>query len=182
MHRIVVYGLWMPTLAPIATVLVDEAHAQAWTIRRDVARAIQPSHPEDSSYADAANTLRRRGFAVEPHASGPLTDAALERADVLVLPHASDPRWEKVVPGGSPQLSPAELDAVERFVARGGGLIVFGECEQDKYGNSVQDLLARFGFRLGNETVSDYARHHAAPHWVLADLDRARGRDGVLAR
>jgi hypothetical protein len=161
----------MPTLAPIATVLVDEAHAQAWTIRRDVARAIQPAHPEDSSYADAADALRRRGFAVRAHAEGPLTDAALEGADVLVLPHGSDPRWERVVPGGSPQLTDAELDAAERFVARGGGLLVLGECEQEKYGNRLNDLLGRFGFRLGNDTVSDYVAHHQAPHWVLADLE-----------
>src|SRR4051794_9499084 len=110
----------MPTLAPIATVLVDEAHAQAWTIRPDVARAIQPAHPEDSSYAAAADALRRRGFAVEAHTGGPLTDAGLAGADVLVLPHGSEARWERVVPGGSPQLTEPEIDAGERFVARGG--------------------------------------------------------------
>ena len=105
------------------------------------------------------------------HAEGPLTDAALEGADVLVLAHGSDPRWERVVPGGSPQLTDAELDAVERFVARGGGLLVLGECEQEKYGTRLNDLLGRFGFRLGNDTVSDYVAHHQAPHWVLADLE-----------
>jgi hypothetical protein len=179
----------MPQLAPIATVLVDEAHAQAWTIRRDVARDMQPSHPGDSSYADAADALRRRGFSVDAHVAGPLTDRALQGADVLVLPHASDPRWERVIPSDPPRepgLTDDELDAVERFVAAGGGLIVLGECEQEKYGNRFNDLLARFGFHLANETVSDYERHHAAPHWVLADLDahagRGTARDGVLSR
>ncbi|HSD78009.1 MAG TPA: DUF6421 family protein [Solirubrobacteraceae bacterium] len=172
----------MPQLAPIATVLVDEAHAQAWTIRRDVAREMQPSHPGDSSYADAADALRRRGFAVAAHVAGPLTGAVLQDADVLVLPHASDPRWERVVPGGGPALADAELDAIERFVRDGGGLVVLGECEQEKYGNRFNDLLGRFGFRLANDTVSDYERHHAAPHWILADLDPSTARDGILGR
>jgi hypothetical protein len=184
-HRILVYLVCMPQLAPIATVLVDEAHAQAWTIRRDVAREMQPSHPGDSSYADAADALRRRGFSLAAHIAGALTDEALQGADVLVLPHASDPRWERVVPSGEPALTDAELDAVQRFVAAGGGLIVLGECEQDKYGNRFNDLLARFGFHIANDTVSDYERHHATPHWVLADLDShpaGPARDGVLSR
>jgi len=172
----------MPQLAPIARVLVDEAHGQAWTTRREVAAQIQPSHPADSSLADAADALRRRGFGVHAHVAGPLTDAALRDADVLILPHASDPRWERVVPGGQPALADAEIDAVERFVTAGGGLIVLGECEQDKYANRFNDLLARLRFHLASETVSDYERHHAAPHWILADLDAAGARDGVLSR
>ena len=39
----------MLTAPKTATVLFDEAHSEAWTIRPEVARAIQPSHPEDSS-------------------------------------------------------------------------------------------------------------------------------------
>ena len=57
---------------------------------------MQPAHPEDSSYA------RRRGarcaprdFAVAAHVDGPLIDAALAGADVLVIAHPSDPRWER---------------------------------------------------------------------------------------
>src|SRR4051794_12083954 len=73
----------------LAAVLFDEAHAEAWTIRPDVARAIQPSHPEDSSYARAAETLRGRDFAVTSHTDGPLDAAALAHADVLVIAHPS---------------------------------------------------------------------------------------------
>ena len=43
---------------------------------------------------------------------------------------------------------------------RGGGLLVLGECEQEKYGNRLNDLLARFGIHLANDTVSDYDAHH----------------------
>src|SRR4051812_5163990 len=70
----------MPTHPEIARVVFDESHSQAWTIRPDVARAMQPSHPEDSSYARAADALRSRSFAVESHAAGPLDDEALTDA------------------------------------------------------------------------------------------------------
>src|SRR3954447_6664151 len=98
---------------PIATVLFDEAHGEAWTIRPNVARAIQPSHPQDSSYALAAQALRARDLDVVAHVAGPRDAAALRDADVLVLAHPSDGRWERTVPGGSPLLSATELDAIE---------------------------------------------------------------------
>ncbi len=169
---------------PIATVLFDESHGEAWTIRPDVARAIQPSHPEDSSYARAAELLRARGLAVVANVAQPLDGAALDEADVLVLAHPSDPRWERTVPGGSQRLSAAELDAIDAFVRAGGGLVVLGEEEQDKYDNNLNVLLDRFGIRIANAAVSDYEHHDGAPHWVQAELCAASASGGIdlLAR
>ena len=173
---------------PIASVLFDESHGQAWTIRPEVAAAIQPAHPGDSSYADAAAVLRAHDLTTAAHtpADGPLDAAALAAADVLVIAHPSEERWERTVPGGSPVFSPAELDAIAAHVRGGGGLVVLAETEQDKYGTNLGALLARFGLGVVNDTVSDYQHHHAgAPHWVLADLEpdasRRRGVD-LLAR
>src|SRR5918998_5853887 len=166
----------------VARVLFDEAHSEAWTIRPDVAAAIQPSHPGDSSYARAADALRERDFTVAAHQAGPLDAAGLAGADVLVIAHPSDPAWERVVPGGSPVLTPEELDAVEAFVAAGGGLILLAEEEQAKYGNNVTALAARFGIEIGNTVVSDYERHHKAPSWVLAELAPEVGGVDLLAR
>jgi hypothetical protein len=160
----------MSARSPIATVLFDEAHGEAWTIRPDVARAIAPAHPEDSSYALAAGALRARDLAVVAHVDGPLDDGALRDADVLVLAHPSDARWERTVPGGSPLLSDVELDAIEAFVRDGGGLIVLGEEEHDKYANNLNVLLDRFGIQIAHDAVSVYAHHDRAPHWVLAEL------------
>ncbi len=165
-----------------ARVLFDEAHSEAWTIRPEVAAAIQPSHPADSSYARAADALRERDFTVSAHAAGPLDAAALADADVLVIAHPSEPEWERTVPGGSPRLAPSELDAIEAFVADGGGLLVLAEEEQAKYGNNVTELAARFGVEIGNTVVSDYERHHKAPSWVLAELGEQAGGVDVLAR
>ncbi len=168
----------------LARVIFDEAHSEAWTIRPELARQMQPAHPGDSSYALAAATLAERDFVVESHAEGPLTEEALAGAGVLVIAHPSDPAWERTTGIGSPRLSEDELNAVEAFVERGGGLIVLGETEQDKYGNNLNELLARFGLHLDNDTVQDYEHHRMAPSWVLADLQHgARGRAGdVLAR
>src|SRR3954465_6045705 len=87
----------MPARPSSARILFDESHSQAWTIRPDVARAIQPSHPEDSSYAGAAAAAAARDFRVDVHASGELTAEVLRGTDVLVLAHPSEERWEHVV-------------------------------------------------------------------------------------
>src|SRR3954465_5157261 len=145
----------MPTHPDIARVVFDEAHSEAWTIRPDVAREMQPSHPEDSSYARAAAALRARSFAVEPHTGGAFDATALEDAAVLVLAHPSEPKWERIIPGpGPPRLSDAEVDAIDAWVHAGGGLILLAEEEQDKYGNNLAELAERFGIEIGSEVVS----------------------------
>jgi hypothetical protein len=169
---------------PPATVLFDEAHSEAWTIRPELASMMQPAHPGDASYARAAETLAARDFTVLANAGVPLSGETLAAVDVLVLAHPSDPKWERTTGVGSPRLSGEELDSIEAWVAAGGGLIVMGETEQDKYGNNLNELLSRFGLQLQNDTVQDYEHSTGAPSWILASLGAgARGRDGdLLAR
>ena len=82
-------------------VLFDEAHSESWTIRREVAEAINPAHP-DNSYARAAALLRHQGHTVTAHTEGPLTDETLRGQDVLVVAHPSGERWERTTGVGSP--------------------------------------------------------------------------------
>jgi hypothetical protein len=167
----------------LACVLFDESHSEAWTIRPELAAEIQPAHPADSSLAAAAEALASRDYAVAPISDGPLDAETLAGADVLVIAHPSDPKWEHTVGGGSPRLEDSEIDAIEKFVNAGGGLIVLGETEQDKYGNNVNELLARFGLTVENATVQDYQHHRQAPAWVLAELADANGAaPDLLAR
>jgi hypothetical protein len=168
----------------LVQVLFDEGHSEAWTIRPELAQTMQPAHPADSSYARAAQLLASRDFAVTAHADGPLTAAALDEVDVLVIAHPSDPKWERTTGSGQPVLSDQEIEAIDAYVRRGGGLLVLGETEQDKYGNNLNELLARFGLRLTNDTVQDYEHHVGAPSWILAELGQGgRGNDGdLLAR
>src|SRR6476659_7484898 len=165
----------LPAPPKLAKVLLDEAHSEAWTIRPDVAREMQPAHPADSSLASAAAALAARDFEVAPHTDGALSAGALDGVAVLVIAHPSESKWGHTVNGGSPRFGPEEIDAIERFVAAGGGLVVLGETEQDKYGNNLNELLARFGITVENATVQDYEHHREAPSWVLADLEHPDG-------
>jgi hypothetical protein len=170
----------MPEQPKVARVLFDESHSEAWTIRRELAREMQPSHPEDSSYAAAAEALASRDFEVLENAERPLTRETLAAADVLVIAHPSDPRWEATTNARTPRLSDRELDAIEEFVRGGGGLIALCETEQEKYGNNLNDLLSRFGIEVSNCTVQDYEHYLSAPSWVLAELDN--GSNGELEK
>ncbi|MFI7613362.1 DUF6421 family protein [Nonomuraea terrae] len=151
-------------------VLFDEAHSESWTIRREVAEAVNPAHPDDSSYAGAAGVLRHLGHTVTARTEGALDAAALAGQDVLVIAHPSGERWERTTGQGSPVFSAAELDSVESFVAAGGGLVVLAEEEQDKYGNNLNELLARFGVRVRHATVRDPRNaHRDVATWVLGE-------------
>jgi hypothetical protein len=161
----------MPEQPKVARILFDESHSEAWTIRRELAAQMQPAHPEDSSYALAAEALANRDFEVLPNAERPLTRETLAAADVLIIAHPSDPRWEATTNTRTPRLSDRELDAVEEFVRGGGGLVALGETEQAKYGNNLNDLLSRFGIQVSNCTVQDYEHYLSAPSWVLAELE-----------
>ncbi|QEC47991.1 hypothetical protein FSW04_10700 [Baekduia soli] len=172
----------MAPLRPVVRVLFDEAHSQAWSIRPEVAARMQPSHPADASYARAAALLRARRMDVAAHTDGPLAADALRDADVVVLAHPSEPKWEATTGVGSPLLDPDELEALHAFVAAGGGLVVLGESEQDKYGNNLDALLAPFGVAIAHDTVQDYERNlNSTPSWVRADIaPGARGAAGDL--
>jgi hypothetical protein len=165
-------------MRPLARVLIDESHRQAWSTRPDVAAAMNPVNPADASYAGAATAARRTGLVVEAHAEGPLDDATLAGFDVLVIPHAADDAWEHTTGVGSPRLTAEELDAIERYVLAGGGLIILGETEQPKYGNNFAELSLRFGIAIDNTTVQDPNHAHKnVATWVLADLVRGPKHD-----
>ena len=79
-----------PAHPKVARVLFDEAHSEAWTIRPEVPRRVQPAHPGDSSYAVAASALAEREFEVTVNAEEKLTPELLADVDVLVIAHPSD--------------------------------------------------------------------------------------------
>ncbi|MFC4059665.1 DUF6421 family protein [Planomonospora corallina] len=162
-------------------VLFDEAHSESWTIRREAAEAMNPGHPDDNSYARAAGLLRRLGCTVTAHVESALTPAVLDAADVLVIAHPSDGRWERTTGLGSPFFPAEELDAIEAYVAGGGGLVVLAECEQDKYGSNLADLLDVFGVRVAHTTVQDVRNaHNGVASWVMG-VPGETGEEDLLA-
>lgn len=151
-------------------VVFDEAHQEAWSTRPELSATMRPKHPGDASYAIAARALGRRDFLVAVNEASPITAELLEGTAVLVVAHPSDPKWERTTNSGTPVLDQEEIAALVAFVERGGGLVVLGETEQDKYGNNVNDLLAVFGLRIEHATVYDYSSFHRTESWVLADV------------
>jgi hypothetical protein len=165
-------------MRPLARVLIDESHRQAWSTRPDVAAAMNPVNPADASYAQAAASATQSGLDLSVHAEGPLDDHALTGVDVLVLPHAADDAWEHTTGTGTPRLTGDELDAIERFVLAGGGLVILAETEQAKYGNNLADLALRFGIAVDNTTVQDPAHAYKdVPTWVLGVLQKGPRHD-----
>ncbi|MCG5212115.1 DUF6421 family protein [Streptosporangium soli] len=160
-------------------VLFDEAHSESWTIRREIAETMNPGHPDDNSYARAAGVLRELGHTVGAHTEGPITPALLAGHDVFVIAHPAADRWERTTGLGSPVLPVEELDTIESYVAAGGGLVVLAECEQEKYGSNLTELLARFGVGVEHTTVQDPRNaHNGVAAWVMG----VPGESGILAR
>ena len=166
--------------AAFPRVAYDETHQQAWTIRPDQARLMNDQNPDDASLVGSADRLTRAGLRVRAITGGSLIDE-LENVDVLVVAHPSDPRWEKTVGTGLSTFSGDEIDAIVAHVEHGGGLVVLAEHEQDKYGNNVNELLARFGLGVSNVTVTDVSRSFSGvAAWVRPVLNQP-GR-GVLSK
>jgi hypothetical protein len=151
-------------------VLFDEAHSEAWTLDPDTAASMNPVNPADACYSQAAALLRARGYIVESHRGGAFTPELLAGYDALVIAHPSDPKWDRTTGIGSPVLTAGELDAVEKYVRGGGGLIALAGSEQEHYGSNLTELLERFGVGVDNAIVQDgVRRHNGVASWVLAD-------------
>ncbi len=151
-------------------VLFDEYHSESWSISEARAREMQPEYPLNSSYQIAADTLAASDFTVHRNLDKPLQWDVLGGADVLVLAHPCDPKWERTTSTNSPRLSEQEIKDIQEFVRAGGGLLVISEYEHDKYGDNLNDLLAPCGLHIENTTVLDTAANvHNNPAWFFAE-------------
>ena len=165
-------------MRPIARVLIDESHRQAWTTRADLAAAMSPANPADASYVEAAGELRGAGFTVDAHCAGPIDAASLAQVDVLVLPHCSDDAWEATTGEGSPVYSAAEVTAIDAFVRAGGGLVILAETEQAKYGNNLADIAHNYGIDIVTCTAQDAVhRFNDVSTWVRLEPSPVDGAD-----
>src|ERR1039457_5726509 len=136
-------------------VLFDEYHSESWSISEARAREMQPEYPLNSSYQVAADTLTASDFTVRRNLDKPLQRDVLSGADVLVLLHPCDPKWERTTSANSRRLSEQEVTDIQEFVRAGGGLLIVSEYEHEKYGDNLNDLVAPCGLRIANATVFD---------------------------
>ena len=172
--------------ATVARVLFDEAHSEAWTIRPDVAREMQPAHPGGLLVRG-----RRRGAVRSATSPSPANVAgAARRRDAARLRRAGDrasvgPAWERTIGTGSPRLSADELDAVEAFVERGRRT---DRARRDRAGRSTATTSTSCSRASASRSPTTPSRTTpttcGAPSWILPELgEGARGREGdLLAR
>ena len=153
----------------LARVLFDEFHSESWSISAERAREMQPEDPANASYQDAAEELARRDFIVRRNIEARLDADTLAGADVLVLVHPCDPKWERTTSQNPPALLAEEMRVVLEWVRAGGGLLVITEYEHAKYGDNLNELLVAAGLRIENGKVFDRsACAHENPEWIIA--------------
>lgn len=152
----------------VVRVLFDEFHSESWSNSAERARAMHPADPANASYHRAAEALAARDFRVAANTDGPLNAARLAQADVLVLTHPCDSKWERTTSSNPPVFSPAEIAAIHEFVRAGGGLLVITENEHEKYGDNLNELLAPAGIHIENGLAFDRtACVNDNPEWLL---------------
>lgn len=165
------------SIQPFVRVLFDEFHSASWTISFDRAREINPENPHNSSYSRVANLLTRAEFQLKRNVDCRLTKDNLAAADVLILLHPCNPKWEATTSLNPPRLDKDEIQDIVKFVKEGGALLVISEYENDKYGNNLNELLLHFGLEIQNKTLSDKSNSFKENQtWVIL---RHEGRQPV---
>jgi len=163
------------------SVLIDEAHQQAWTTRPGIAQQMNPVQPDDSSLRRAAQQLSQDGLTVKVNSGSLLTADTIGDSAAVIIPHFSDPRFERTIGVGSHIFTLEEIDTLSSFVENGGGLVILAEHENDKYGTNLNELLKRFGVTIEHTSVVDPTKaHNNVSSWVRPDL--LRSGNGILAR
>ena len=162
-------------------VLIDEAHQQAWSTRVEVTKVMNPVQPADASLRRAGQRLAHDGFTVSVNTDKPFDTDSIAGTSVVILPHFSDPRFERTTGVGSHLLTGEEIETLVNHVEGGGGLVVLAEHENDKYGTNLNVLLNRFGVSVDHTSVIDPTRSfNNVAAWVRPVLQRPG--QGVLSR
>ena len=159
-------------------VLVDDYHSRLdWPSKDfDTTRTDKPfdttwyGHASGYNYASIYDYCSR--FYEMGRVTEPIDDQTLKNCDVLVLKDPSGFRRadEPGRPAPPAGYTPAEIAAIQRFVKRGGGVLLIGE-HTSVYGSGVylNELAEPFGFRFrydclfGIESVFDQ-RYNPPPH------------------
>ena len=122
------------------TLMLDEAHHNFHTVA--------------GRYAPFARLAHQAGFRVRAGTS-PFTDSSLASVRVVVIANALHPsndggQWALPTPSA---FTPDEIDAVVRFVARGGGLLLV--ADHMPFGGAVEALGAAVGVQWLNGFALD---------------------------
>lgn len=170
--------------AVFTRVQIEQARSCAWATSLDRAQEMVPPNPADASLAQAVDALRRRGMTVTDAQAPHLGAEELATADVYVIPHLARPGIERVTGDLPPVYAPDELDAIERYVRDGGGLVVLAECDTATSGNNLDELLGRFGVHVESVVVQEAAgerRHGGNATWIRSVIAPELDGQGIVA-
>ncbi|MBN2148378.1 MAG: hypothetical protein JW726_13395 [Anaerolineales bacterium] len=140
------------------SILFDEAHDEENTIDWARAQLLNPEHPEWIYFGKLVEALGDE-FTFTRNTSAELTLELLSGYDALML---ASPRAA---------FSAAEQQAIQDYIATGGGVLALGNCDND---NSANELITGYGMTFhprclfgpipdwnGDFEVTDFASHFA---------------------
>ena len=148
-------------------ILIDQNHQQAWATTLEIASRVNPGNPADSSYEKAIKTAYSLGYEVAVNFAEEINQNLLTKYDILILPHNSDPLYEKTNGSGEVRYNLNEIESIVNFVKEGGSLLVLSEYEINKYGNNANELLEKFEVQVTHGLVQDKENsYNGVASWV----------------
>ena len=148
-------------------ILIDQNHQQAWAATLEIAAKVNPINPADSSYEKALGKAFSLGYEVAVNHDKSIDHALLANCYILILPHNSDPIYEKTIGRGEVKYSLEEIETMVTFVKEGGSLLVLSEYEIEKYGNNTNELLEKFEMQVDHGLVQDLENsYNGVASWV----------------
>jgi hypothetical protein len=128
------------------TVIFDQGHGQKFVIEKE----------GELQLSRLAGLFREKGYDVKVNA-GQMNDASLKTVDVLIISGAFQP------------LLPEEIDAVIRFVERGGNLCVMLHIPQP-----VTGLMSRLNVYASNGVIQEEENtiHNAPKEFFITNLEK----------
>jgi hypothetical protein len=135
------------------TVIFDQGHGQKFVIEEE----------GELQLSKLAGLFREKGYDVKVNA-GQMNDTTLKTVDVLIISGAFQP------------LLPEEIDAVIRFVERGGNLCVMLHIPQPLTG-----LMSRLKVYASNGVIQEEENtiHNAPKEFFITDLEKHEITKGV---
>ncbi len=124
----------------------------------------------DSTYSDLGHLLKDNDYDVEPYTEFMILPKNLEHCSVFVLgcPNSSKVRQ-------------AEIDALKKFVKKGGGLFLLSLSGGDRgLMNNMTDISVAFGIKFENTAVKDERTNAGLPTMpIIKDLEQHATTSGV---
>jgi hypothetical protein len=102
---------------------------------------------------------------------GPLTDEVLQGVECVVL---------SVAPMDGTRLQGGELEALDRYVGQGGGVLILGAYSADQHhGANLNEFLASYGLGHGNDVLGPPELHDPADFEKRAKLATSWGPNNL---